>query len=283
MTNDLYRTLLEVHERPDPFSVHTARDLWTDPHTSSRMLAYHLDGSVDVSSRRTEFIERSAAWIASRFDLGPEKAVVDFGCGPGLYTTRLARTGAQVTGLDFSPRSLEYARGVARDEGLSVEYVLTDYLEYTTDRRFDLVMMIMCDFCALGLPQRAQLLGTFREILKPGGTVLLDVYSLAAFGGREESAVSARNLMDGFWSPDDYFGFLNTFKYEAEKVMLDKFTIIEPERTRTVYNWLQYFSPEALRREFEDAGFSVEEILGDVAGGPFSENAEEFAVVARKS
>ena len=288
MSDDLSPPLAHRPFPTRPFSVYTARELWTDEHISARMLAYHLDGTVDISSRKTEFIDRSVTWIATRFGLSPETAVADFGCGPGLYATRLARRGARVTGIDFSPRSLDHARGVAADEELDIEYVLGDYLEFETDRRFDLVIMIMCDFCALGPDQRGHLLRRFAEILKPGGAVLLDVYSEAAFGRRESATVCERNLMDGFWSPTDYLGFQHTIKYAAEKVVLDHYTILDPSQDppvvlHTIYNWLQYFTPEALRREFEDAGFSVEEILGDVAGAPYSEDADEFAVIARKA
>ncbi|MHC4681968.1 MAG: class I SAM-dependent methyltransferase, partial [Planctomycetota bacterium] len=82
--------------------------------------------------------------------------------------------------------------------------------------------------------------------------------------------------------PNKYYGFLNTFKYESEKVVLDKYTIIEASRTRTVYNWLQYFSPEALERESVECGFAVEKLYSDVAGSPFDSESKEFAVVAKK-
>src|SRR5512143_1220066 len=101
---NLFLELQEIHRRPSPFERDTASDLWTDEHTSSRMLAFHLDGAVDVSSRRSEFIDRSAAWIVSHFSLDAGRSVADFGCGPGLYAARLARSGTQVTGIDFSAR-----------------------------------------------------------------------------------------------------------------------------------------------------------------------------------
>jgi hypothetical protein len=118
--------------------------------------------------------------------------------------------------------------------------------------------------------------------LEPGGSVLLDVYSLNAFEQREEIAKYETNLLNDFWSPKKYYGFLNTFKYEKEKVVLDKYTLIEADRTRTVYNWLQHFSSEALKREFVECGFTVDELYSDVAGTPFDSKANEFAVVAKK-
>ncbi len=44
--------------------------------------------------------------------------IADFGCGPGLYATRLAQRQATVTGIDFSKRSIQYAQEVATREGL---------------------------------------------------------------------------------------------------------------------------------------------------------------------
>jgi len=278
----MFEELEKINRRPEPFQFYTASDLWTDAHTSKRMLAFHLNGAVDVSSRNAAFIERSVEWIADRFTVGAGVDVVDFGCGPGLYARRLARCGANVTGIDFSPRSIDYAKNAAAGEQLDIRYVKQDYLAFATEQRFDLVLMIMCDFCALSPSQRKGLLGRFHEILKPGGRVLLDVYSLPAFEKRQETATYALNQMDGFWSSDRYYGFTNTFRYEREKVVLDKYTLIEEKRTRTVYNWLQYFAPEALEREFADAGFSVEELTSDVAGAAYDPQSEEFAIIARK-
>jgi hypothetical protein len=105
---------------------------------------------------------------------------------------------------------------------------------------------------------------------------------LAAFEKREEAATYALNQLDGFWSPHKYYGFVNTFKYEREKVVLDKYTIVEAKRTKTIYNWLQYFTPETLERAFTDAGFSIEGFYSDVAGTPYDPQSQEFAIVARK-
>ena len=278
----MFEALEKINTRPKLFEFYTASDLWTDEHTSEQMLRFHLNEDIDVSSRKAEFIDRSVEWIASRFNVGAGTKIADFGCGPGLYATRLAAKHADVTGIDFSKRSIQYAWEAATRKRLSIRYVNQNYLEYETDDHFHLIYMIMCDFCALSPIQRKQMLSKFHTILEPGGSVLLDVYSLRAFDQREETAMYEANLLNGFWSPDKYYGFLNTFKYEKEKVVLDKYTIIEEARTRTVYNWLQYFSPETLEREFVECGFAVEKLYGDVAGSPFDSQSKEFAVVARK-
>ena len=279
----MFKELKEINSRPAPFEFYTADELWTNKHTAEQMLQYHLNESIDVSSRKAEFIDRSVAWIVSRFGVDNTTEVADFGCGPGLYAKRLAESGAKVTGIDFSENSLKYAKEVAEQEGLSINYIHANYLEYETTKRFDLIIMIMCDFCALSPVQRKTLLAKYYSLLKPGGSVLLDVYSLNSFNQKEESATYELNQLNGFWSPDDYYCFVNTFKYDEEKVSLDKYTIVEESGTRVVYNWLQYFSPETLEKEFVESGFMVEKIYSDVAGTTFNSESKEFAVIVSKS
>ena len=246
------------------------------------MLQYHLDGSMDVSSRNSAFINRSVDWIVSFFNVDNNTNIADFGCGPGLYTTRFSERGADVTGIDFSARSIQYAKDVAAEKGLHIHYVQKNYLQFETSNKFNLITMIMCDFCALSPEQRKSLLNRFYTLLKPGGAVLLDVYSLNSFNQREEVTTYGLNLLNGFWSPDTYYAFLNTFKYEKDNVILDKYTIIEKARTRVVYNWLQYFSLDSLRTEFEENGFTVDGLYSDVSGSAFDPESQEIAIVARK-
>jgi 2-polyprenyl-3-methyl-5-hydroxy-6-metoxy-1,4-benzoquinol methylase len=279
----MFETLVSINKRPKPFEYYTIKSLWNDEHTSEQMLKYHLNPEIDLSSRNTRFIDRSVEWIVSRFNVGQGIQIADFGCGPGLYASRLAQRHASVTGIDISKRSIRYAQNMAEKDGQEIQYVNQNYLEYETEDRFDLIIMIMCDFCALSPKQRKVLLFKFSELLRPNGAVLLDVYSLEGFSEREEQAVYEADLLDGFWSPNKYYGFLNTIKYEEEKVVLDKYTIIESARMWTVYNWLQYFSPKSLKKEFEEAGFEVQSYYANVAGAPFDETASEFAVVGIKA
>lgn len=150
----MFEQLEMMDIRPQPFEFYNAADLWTDEHTSKQMLKFHLDEKLDVSSRNIAFIDQSVDWIVSRFNIGAGKTIADFGCGPGLYTTRLARRHAVVTGIDFSKRSIQYAQETADRERLPFRYGNRNYLDFETDERFDLILMIMCDFCALSPAQK---------------------------------------------------------------------------------------------------------------------------------
>jgi len=279
----LFSDLDWINARPKPFEFYTASELWTDEYTSAQMLAYHLNENVDLSSRKMAFIDKSADWLINHLGITAGVSVVDFGCGPGLYTSRLAKTGADVTGIDFSARSIEYARDQARTMRLGIHYLNQNYLDFATDAQFDVVLMIFCDFCALGPAQREIMLGKFHSILKPGGRIVLDVYSMTAFDQRVEATGYEMNLLNSFWSPEPYYGFLNSFKYEEEKVTLEKYTIVGRAKTKSIYNWLQYFSIESLGKEFRETGLAIAEVYSDVAGKPYDAKASEFAVIAERA
>ena len=277
----MFKKLVQINTRPKPFEYYTASDMWNDEHISKRMLEYHLNGSIDVSSRNIKFIDKSVEWIIHHFNLDKDAELIDFGCGPGLYTTRFARNNMNVTGIDFSQRSIEYAKHAAEKEKLDISYINANYLDFELTEMFDLVTMIMCDYCALSPQQRKLMLEKFKKILKPDGSILLDVYSLNAYDAREEKATYEFDQSAHFWSANDYFSFHNTFKYDKEKVILDKYTIIENTRTRVVYNWLQYFSLDTLKNEFEENGLSIVEVYSDVAGTKFTHDFTEFAIVGK--
>ncbi|HXF96096.1 MAG TPA: bifunctional 2-polyprenyl-6-hydroxyphenol methylase/3-demethylubiquinol 3-O-methyltransferase UbiG [Gemmatimonadales bacterium] len=73
------------------------------------------------------------------------KRVLDVGCGGGVLAEALAREGAQVTGLDPSPKSLAAARAHARAAGLFIDYRLGTAEDLSAEHfpeRFDLVVAV---------------------------------------------------------------------------------------------------------------------------------------------
>jgi len=105
----MYDLLYDISKRPEPFSISTVKELWTRPHLAQQMLDYHLSQETDLASRKCESIDLVVEWIDAQLDLS-EKSMCDLGCGPGLYTQRFESKGAKVTGVDFSARSVDYAK-----------------------------------------------------------------------------------------------------------------------------------------------------------------------------
>lgn len=281
--NPLFAALSDMAERPAPYARVTTADLWTDGHISERMLANHLAPEVDAASHRAEFVDRAADWMVGHFGLGSGSRVADLGCGPGLYTARLARAGASTLGVDIASRSVEHAEKVAREEGLDARHLCGDYLALDLDERFDLVVMVMRDYCAMAPRDRVRLLGVVRRHLADGGAFLFDVDAEPGLDLVREGAVYAPDLMGGFWSERPYHGFQHTFRYEEERVSLDRYDVVTEDGTRVFHNWVRYFTPDTLTAELAGSGFTPDEVHGDLTGAPYDPASGQFAVVARPS
>lgn len=276
----MFNELKAFNERPKPFSCYTVEDLWTDPHVSAQMLAFHLDASNDLASRRPAVIDGIVGWIDQRVGVSGRN-VLDLGCGPGLYATRLAKRGARVTGMDFSRRSIDHATGLAQADGLTVDFRCADYLKDAFPENQDLVCLIYGDLGVLGPDRRASLYRKIKKALRPGGYFVFDLFSREQFELRREEAVYERNLMDGFWSAEDYFGFRTTFLYDDSGLALDRYLIVEESRQREVFNWLQHFGPKDIADEMAANGFTVECVVDAQTGEAWKPAPRELAVVAR--
>lgn len=282
LSQDLFKQLQQITKKPKPYGIYTTPDLWCDPYISKQMLALHTSDDVALASRKKEFIDKSAAWIIDHFAINSDSKICDFGCGPGLYTSRFAKYSNFVTGIDFSKTSINYAKEQTSKNNQKIEYILQDYLKFETSKKFNLITMIYCDFCVLNSDQRKILLKKFYDYLEDDGKILLDVSSYVQYNAREESCTFEYSEKDGFWSKDPYYVFHNHFKYENEHLFLDKFTIIEESRIRENYNWMQCYTLETITKEFEQNGLQVIEHYSNVAGEKPNASATEIAIIAEK-
>jgi SAM-dependent methyltransferase len=276
----MYELLQDISQRPEPFSRYTAMELWTRPHLAQQMLQYHLNQETELASRRFETIDKIVSWIDTQLGLAG-KGLCDLGCGPGLYTQRFAARGADVSGVDFSAHSLEYARLQAKENKQSISYVQADYLSDELPAGFDIVTLIYTDYSVLSPTQRVNLLGRIREMLNPGGRLIMDVAGMGSLAGKEECTLIEDNLMYGFWAKGDYVGIQRSFVYPDECLSVDRYVIVEPTETWQVFNWFQYFTPASLQKELEFAGFAVDQMFGGLTGEPLETDGDFIGVIAR--
>lgn len=277
----LVNFLRKLWRKPLPFTPGEPH-FWTDPHIARQMLQVHLDPNSELASRPPEVIDRSTAWMAQRLGWQPGDQVLDLGCGPGLYATRLAHLGLQVTGVDFSQNSIDYAVEAARQAGLEITYRCQDYLTLTDEAQYDAALLIYGDFCPLSPDQRLRLLANVRRALKPGGHFVLDVSTPAL---HQRARLRRRWVLSrgGFWKPGLHLVLEQGFAYAGD-LSLDQYIVIEARGKLSVYrNWFQDYTPERIRAELQAGGFEVESLWGDLAGGAYHPDSGWIGVVARKT
>ena len=114
---------------------------------------------------------RKFAYCFERCRLKPGDHMLEVGPGWGAWFKYASQRGVKCTGLSISRASIDYLEGVAKQEGYDWELIFADLLEYTTDQRYDaIVMMGVIEH----LPQYRQVLAKFESLLKPGGRLYLD-------------------------------------------------------------------------------------------------------------
>lgn len=113
--------------------------------------------------------------------------LLDLGCGPGIYTESFYKKGYDVSGMDFSERSIAYARNSSYQHKLKINYMQGDYTEIDFGSEYNLLTLIYCDFGVLSNTTRNKLLHNIYDSLLPGGVFLFDVFTPLRYSGIDET------------------------------------------------------------------------------------------------
>ncbi len=243
--------------KPELYSKGTAQ-MWTTPYISKQLLNFHLNPDVDLASRQESTINKTLEWILEHTEEKPLN-IIDLGCGPGLYTHKLAEMGNSVTGVDFSENSINYARTKAEQDNLPIQYLQKNYLELELeDNSFDLAIMIFTDFGVLNTSERNILLKSIRRILKPGGMFVFDVLNDTNVEQKLSPKEWNASSQNGFWSPSPYVELSESFLYEEQKVLLKQHIVLhENDSIETYRFWMNFFTQSDLRALLAENGLTV--------------------------
>jgi len=272
--------LKDLLKRPELYQ-ETSIPFWDDEYISKQMLKSHLDPEFNGASRKMAFIKKSADWIAKTVPPTDYPLLLDLGCGPGIYGEFFARAGYQVTGVDFSSRSIDYAKRSAAEKKLNINYFYQNYLSLELNRKFDFAVMIYCDYGALSTEKRKIVLKQVYDHLKPGGKFLFDAFTLNEFNASQEKQVWEIQEKNGFWREDEYIELKRCCKY-PQHVTLDQYVIISKAETSSYYLWNTYYNEDSLLKEVEECGFKTYGIYADVSGTPWNMESPTIAVLLEK-
>lgn len=130
---------------------------WWDPAGPSRPLH-------ELNPLRLRYIETAVKL--------PEARVLDVGCGGGILSESMARSGAHVLGIDLSQAVLDVAELHALEGKIAVQYkaIAAEELAAAQPASFDLVT---CMEMLEHVPDPAAMLGTLARLVRPGGDVMV--------------------------------------------------------------------------------------------------------------
>ena len=256
-------------------------EFWNDGHISKGMLAAHLNPNGDGATRRHEFLEQSVQWISKIAPPSQYKSLLDLGCGPGLYAQRFHEAGYSVTGVDFSKRSIAYAKDQASLHNSAIEYLYQNYLSIDYTNQFDVVTLIYCDYAVLPVADRLLLLSRVYQALKPGGKFIVDVFTPSM--RKSESHTWQYCEEGGFWCEKPHICLESVYQYDDEDATELRQCVVLSDEAINCYNiWDHFFTKQKLSAEIQTAGFNSSEFFDDVAGKEFSDKGPTICGVFTK-
>jgi 2-polyprenyl-6-hydroxyphenyl methylase/3-demethylubiquinone-9 3-methyltransferase len=109
-------------------------------------------------------------WILEQTGPLDGKNVLDVGCGGGILSEGLAKTGAQVTGIDLAEKSLKIARLHGHESGVAVDYraISAEELAIQSPAQYDVVA---CMEMLEHVPDPGSIIQACATLVKPGGWV----------------------------------------------------------------------------------------------------------------
>lgn len=258
------QSLAVVTNRPQPGQPWRDGDNlpWDDPLFSDRMLAEQLDQSHGAGSRPLDAIERQVEALWSWLDLAPGARVLDITCGPGLYAQRLAARGCHVTGVDFSPAAIHYARAQAQAAGLTIDYRLADVRQALAagqglaGAEFDAALLLYGQFSVFPPQTGAWLLQQAATALRSGGRLALELLDFDHLDKKSDSWwYTGRG---GLWGDFEYLHLGDRTWDEAQQAVLERFYIINLETGALQSYGLsdQAYPTAVLQARLAQAGFS---------------------------
>jgi len=240
---------------PDPWS-EGEKIPWNDPEFSKRMLQYHLAQDHDLASRRFSIIDKHVKFIDDLAG-GPSK-VLDLGCGPGFYTSRLTSLGYKCKGIDFSPASIDYAKEQAEKAGQEIDYLTEDIRTAEYGEGYGLAMMVYGEFNVFKKEDIRAVLKKAYDSLEDGGVFIAEPHRFEAVKSFGEAAPSWYSSESMLFSDDPHLALMECFWVEEHRVTINRYLIVDAATGEVTLHasTMQAYTNEEYETLLRGAGFS---------------------------
>lgn len=126
--------------------------------------------------------------------------VIELGSGAGQNAIVLAKQGAKVTAIDISKEQIKFGKGLADKEGVSVEYIVGSFLDFTGmgyEDEVDIVLSVYAlQYCA-DQSEMDKVCAAVYKALKQGGRFVFSLdHPIRAHGSWQQDSFVVDNYFD---------------------------------------------------------------------------------------
>jgi ubiquinone/menaquinone biosynthesis C-methylase UbiE len=164
------------------------------------------------------FMRQSGEVIIQSMAITPPLRVLDLGCGDGTTAIPLARTGAEVTGIDIARNLVDAGNKRAAEEGLGcLKFQEGDAcnLEFVPNHSFDLSISV---FGAMFAPKPFNVANEMVRVTKPGGRIVMGNWI-----PNDPTFVSELLKISATFTPPPPEGFISPMTWGIESNIIERF------------------------------------------------------------
>ncbi len=221
--------------------------------------------------RPFEQVESDVAWLTENLGLPQETNILDIGCGPGLYSNRLATRGYHVTGIDIAQPFLDYARAEAQAQGLACVYRRLSMFDLPFEAEFEAVLLINTPAACLTRSELKPILAKIRAALKPNGHFIGEfAVQPAGFNAVEPTVTESISfLAQSPWSDQFHAWMIRELSFPATGERVTHHLILGADGQPAEY-WTRFslFPISTLTDLLSACGFQVQAVFGKTPGQP---------------
>jgi ubiquinone/menaquinone biosynthesis C-methylase UbiE len=256
-------SLWRIYHRPavpHPWSQHDGNLPWDEPDFSERMLREHLDESHGAASRQTAERTAQIEWLWHKLQLEPGHTLLDVTCGPGLYAVESAKRGVAVTGVDFSPAAIAYARQLAEKQEVDgrCRFYQQDIRQMELpETNFDAVILLYGQLAVFRREEAQAILGDIRQRLKPGGRLCVELLNPEKIDKEKSQWWFTDDT--GLWGDAPFLHLGERFWLPEARTSVERYYVIHLESAELTHVELcdQSYQPEEMVGMMRQAGFTA--------------------------
>lgn len=162
-------------EWPVPFDPAWELD-WSRPDYGRRLLREHLDQTHDGASRRLTLVDQHVRRLRKLLPPPPAR-LLDAGSGPGLYASRLAAAGYDVTGVDVNTAAIRHARAqTSKDIRGRLRFQRAELAALEPPREpYDAAILVYYVLEAFPAAEQPRVLRRIARSLRPDGIAIVEM------------------------------------------------------------------------------------------------------------